>query len=92
ADDEDALSSLHSEQRLTPKIQVSPWLEHWRGCKYWPSPIRMIVLVIGSILFLTGISYDFGLKYGVLVVLNNCWHNLADEYINFGSKFVTYNN
>lgn len=90
-DNDDAISSTGSEDRLTPKGKVFTWLDQLKTCKYKPSPVRIVFLVLGSILFLMGISYDFALKHAIDGVLGNCWHSLKDEYISFGNKFIEYN-
>lgn len=61
------------------------------SCIYRPSPVRIACLVLGTLLFLVGISYDFGVKHIVDRSLANCWQSLLDEYINFGNSFMTYN-
>lgn len=91
--DGDSISQPLSDgsNRQSAKSNILSCLQYCKSCKYKPSPVRIAFLVIGTLLFLIGISYDFGVKHVVDHALADCWESLMEEYVNFGNSFMTYN-
>ena len=51
---------------------------------------RIVLLIFGILIFLTGVSYDIGLKHAVDALFLSCWNTLKHEYQTFGENFIKY--
>ena len=89
--DQENLVDSENKHSLSSKFKLPELLTKCRNCIYKPSPIRIVLLVIGTFLFLIGISYDFGMKHGVNYAFKDTWSNLMEEYLSFGNNFLSYN-